>query len=80
MCVVGLFLFGIQINLCFFVYFYSHLITDVWDNCQTAYYDTICEFSKKWDKDETYYAACKVERQLFNQSNSELTYFIILYK
>ena len=33
----------------------------------------------RYYKDETYYAACKVEYQLLcNQSNSQLTYFIIL--
>ena len=36
---------------------------------RTAYH-TIWKFSKKWDIDETYYAACKVEYQLYNQSNS----------
>ena len=41
---------------------------------RTAYH-TLCKFNKKWGIDETYYAACKAEYQLFNQSNSQLTYF-----
>ena len=48
-------------------------------NSKTGYH-TIYKFSKKWDilVDETYDAACKAELQLFNQSNSQLTYFVIL--
>ena len=45
---------------------------------RTAYH-TICKFSKKWDVDETYHVACTAEYQLFNQSNSQLTYFRISY-
>ena len=30
--------------------------------------------------DETYYAACKVEYQLCNQSNSQLAYFLNFMK
>ena len=69
------------------IYIYSHWLVYILDKethgkeyARTAYYQKIRNFSKNGIyMDETYilYAACKVEYQRCNQSNSKLTYFVI---
>ena len=47
------------------------------ENARTAYHTT-GKIQYKWGIGGTYYAACKVEYQIFDRSNSQLTYLINL--